>query len=527
MSFSSSWDDPIAQAYFSRLARMDIAFQEKFKRFQKRLPLFFLLRREGGSGFRMAKMLRYYFEDYNHRFLNHGPLALPVSFNVVQAFFEFNTEFSVFDLRQEQEHFLRLEDYFEWYTSDQKIPADPKILIDVLPEGVVYSYDMVGDTGAFTISTEGSRLAIVGVSLVRHEHELSIILLSGENPPYPPDSEVSFIERPNSRPKGKEGLSADESLSIKDRYMEGMTGFVKVLLLTRFNLVSKRHDVRYLNIDTGPGFMVLTDDPKIFDPSTVGQEEQTEIIQNSIPIIDRYSQLFSALSSLIYLPVMFVAENNRVVEPTFTTSLGITTQKPNVRKAVKEFGKKALILSRSVRCLTSANKENLVSVGRRIIEPPNFTFETTGFWKPLGPNEIGEDKSGNQIFGQTWVERMDTYSVKNADSFVISTQTKASVGNDPGMVYIMRSPSHGNDLYKIGITRRAIEQRAQELSSSTGSPLPFEVLASWEVDDCGVIEKEVHSRLKQYRVSKRREFFLTSLANIVHTVEQSIADENR
>ena len=61
---------------------------------------------------------------------------------------------------------------------------------------------------------------------------------------------------------------------------------------------------------------------------------------------------------------MFVAENNRVVQPTFTTSLGITTQKPAVRKAVKEFGKKALTLSRSVLCLTSVNKENFVSVAR-------------------------------------------------------------------------------------------------------------------------------------------------------------------
>lgn len=472
-------------------------------------------------------MLRYYFEDYNYRLLNHGPLALPTSFNVVQAFLEFNTEFSVFDLRQEREHFLRLEDYFEWYTSDNKTPGEPEILIDVLQEGVVYSYDVVGDIGDYTISTEGSRLAIVGVSLIRHKNELSIILLSGENPPYPPDSEIPFFQFAKTRPKGKEGLSSDNSFSIKDRYMEGMLGYVKVLLLTRFNLANKLHDVRYLNIDVGNGFMVNSDDQQIFDPNYIGQEKQKEIIQNSISILDRYSQLFSALASLIYLPVMFVTENDRVIQPTFTTNLGISTQRPAVRKAVKEFGKKALILSRSVRCLTSKNKENFVGVGHRVIEPPNFTFETTGFWKPIGPNEIGEDESGNPIFGQTWVERRDTYSIKNAESFVISTKAKASVGNDPGMVYIMRSSSHGNDLYKIGITRRTIEQRAQELSSSTGSPLPFEVLASWEVEDCGVIEKEVHSRLKKYRVNKKREFFLTSLPNIVHTVEQSIADKSR
>lgn len=80
---------------------MDIAFQQNFKSWKKRWPLFFLLRQEDGSGFRMAKMLRYYFEDYNHRLLNHGPHSLPTSFNVVQGFLKFNKEILLFDIRQE------------------------------------------------------------------------------------------------------------------------------------------------------------------------------------------------------------------------------------------------------------------------------------------------------------------------------------------------------------------------------------------------------------------------------------------
>ena len=69
----------------------------------------------------------------------------------------------LFDLRQECEHLLRLQDYFDWYTSEQGIPDDPGLLIDVLPEGEIYSYDMVEDTGEYTMTTEGSKLAILGV----------------------------------------------------------------------------------------------------------------------------------------------------------------------------------------------------------------------------------------------------------------------------------------------------------------------------------------------------------------------------
>jgi len=226
---------------------MDIAYQQKIKRWKKRLPLFWLLRQEGGSGFRMANMLRYYFGNYNNRLFKNGPHSLPSSFNVVQAFLKLNTEFQLFDLRQESEHLVRLQDYFDWYTADQGIPEDPKILIDILPEGVIYSYDVLEDSGEYTLSTEGSRLAIVGVSLVRHGNELSIILLSGENPPNPSDNDV--LNSPKSSPlKGRENLPIDESLSIQDRYMDGMVGFAKVILLTRFNLASKSHDVRYLNL---------------------------------------------------------------------------------------------------------------------------------------------------------------------------------------------------------------------------------------------------------------------------------------
>jgi len=221
---------------------------------------------------------------------------------------------------------------------------------------------------------------------------------------------------------------------------------------------------------------------------------------------------------------MFVAEQKRVIESKFSTKLVTTSQKPHVRKAVKEFGRKALTLHRNVHCLTSANTDNLKVHGPRVIDPPDFTFESTGFWKPIGTNEIGEDKQGTPIVGKTWVKRIESYSVKRPESFVISNKPRIPIGNDPGIVYIMRTSAHGIDLYKVGFTRRSAQKRAEELGSSTGVPLPFEVLASWEVADCGAIEQKVHSQLKPYRVNKKREFFRTSLSSIVAVVGKAIAN---
>ncbi len=182
--------DPIGQAYLERLARMDIAFQQKFSEMNRRLPLFMLLRMQGGSGFRMANVLRHFFLEYLNRLTKYGPYSLPSSFNVVQAFHIFNEDYMIFDLRQEREHLLRVHDYFDWYTTEHAIPDDPMILTDIMQEGVNYSFDVVGDTGEYAVSSEGSRIAIGGVSMVRHGNELSTILLAAENPPYPPDSDI-------------------------------------------------------------------------------------------------------------------------------------------------------------------------------------------------------------------------------------------------------------------------------------------------------------------------------------------------
>jgi len=46
--------DSIEQAYFSRLAEMDLGFRLNIRELNRRLPLFVLLRIKGCSGFRMT-----------------------------------------------------------------------------------------------------------------------------------------------------------------------------------------------------------------------------------------------------------------------------------------------------------------------------------------------------------------------------------------------------------------------------------------------------------------------------------------
>jgi T5orf172 domain len=499
-----------------RRGEMDLEFRLKMGERRNEMPLFVMTRTAGGSGFTIAYTLRrYFFFEYFDRVMRHGPFSLPTSFNVVESFLSFSERFLVFDIREEREHLLRLSEYIDWYTAGS-FPDKPAILNDILPEGIVYAYNMVAPLEDFAIETVDSKLRILGVAMIRHGAELSAMILAGEAPPFPSDDRVvnDFIF---GKPRlGKEGLRPDPSLGVKDRYIAELPGYARVIMLARFNLNYSRYDVRYVNLDLGASYLVLTDDESIYE------KDEKDAFDGSKEDLERYSGLFSALASMLYLPAFLLDQAPRIIETKFATELQVRRNTAGVRKAIKVLGITQVPFSRTVRCLASPPPDPNEIV--RTVEPPNMEFESTGYWRPLAPGEIGEAKDGTPIVGKTWVERTESWSHQSLESFVVSKNKRIVVGKDPGWIYIMRSGSHYTDLYKIGLTRRSGETRSGELSSATGVPTNFEVLAQWEVGDCSAIEKEIHKRLKPLRVNKRREFFRGGLQVIVGVIDQVLRE---
>lgn len=82
-----------------------------------------------------------------------------------------------------------------------------------------------------------------------------------------------------------------------------------------------------------------------------------------------------------------------------------------------------------------------------------------------------------------------------------------------GFVYLLANDCMP-DIYKIGCTERSPKQRAEELSSPTAVPGPYEVLCYVEVDDFQAVEAKMHRWFAQARVNENREFF--RVANIAY-----------
>jgi hypothetical protein len=485
----------------------------------KRIPSFTLSRMQGGSGFPLSKHLRSYFIEYFSRLANTGPCSFPTSFNVVESFLEYTAKYFAFDLRQESEHLVSLSDYVDWYSNTGESKLN-ECLISAMTEGVVYEYH-ASDVSSFAVELCQSKIRVLGVGLVRHEHELSIVMLAGEHPPRQPESEIESLD--GEPYPGRECIEPAPDLSVGDRYLETLPDHVRVVLLARLNLQRSSYDVRYVNVDMGHSYQVLTDDLAIYGELIADSRKQT-VVNKSLAELGYYDALFSLAISCVYLPVFFLEHSSRIVGSIFSTELFARAQTAKVRKAVKQLGREEVTTSRTVRCL--AAPPSCGSNARRIVTPPQLEFRSDGYWMPLAPGEIGQDKHGSNTVGRTWVERTVSWSAQTPETFVASRSAPRAYAPNAGHVYIMRCGTHAPDLYKVGLTKRNPDQRADELSAATGVPTAVEVVASWFVSDCVAVEREAHRRLHKLRVNKHREFFRCQLSVLVATIEEIVRGEN-
>ena len=101
---------------------------------------------------------------------------------------------------------------------------------------------------------------------------------------------------------------------------------------------------------------------------------------------------------------------------------------------------------------------------------------------------------------------------------------------DYGFVYCMTNESMPN-ICKIGCiksTNRTSIDRAKELTNSTSSPLPFNVIFDIKVKDAFRYENIIHKKLDNYRINKKREFFKCNPQDIIEIfkMENLISSEN-
>jgi|TARA_R110000744_G_scaffold333316_1_gene438718 hypothetical protein len=91
-------------------------------------------------------------------------------------------------------------------------------------------------------------------------------------------------------------------------------------------------------------------------------------------------------------------------------------------------------------------------------------------------------------------------------------------GEGGNWVYVLSNPAQPG-IFKIGYTKLTPDERAKQLSTASGVPLPYEVAWAYRCFNGEQLEGAVHHALKEYRVNSHREFFQIGLEEIKTTIE--------
>ena len=86
-------------------------------------------------------------------------------------------------------------------------------------------------------------------------------------------------------------------------------------------------------------------------------------------------------------------------------------------------------------------------------------------------------------------------------------------GDHDSWVYVLSNPAQPGIL-KIGYTSNTPEERARQLSNATGVALPYVVEYAYSCWNGLELEKDIHERLNEYRLSKQLEFFQVDLDEV-------------
>ncbi|KFF04478.1 GIY-YIG nuclease family protein [Flavobacterium reichenbachii] len=473
------------------------------------------------------KDLRYYLKEYAYRFLNYGPNSFPTSFNVFEPFFVFNKQNSILELVDEEESYgVSLIDFLDFVT-DKKFELNSIDFYENIPEKVIYHFSFTTGFDEINFSNnEGKKFFIGGLSLIRQGNEVSILMQAGETFDKE-EAKIYFTKHTRaaaedsiSRYKKSLGMTIGnegEPAKIVQFNERDDLWFHSVGLL--FDLENKSIDIRRVARDENISFTVTTDDYNaVFrHENSTTLEDREKFFRENEERLKEYDAVFDFAKYCLALPFYVFENEARLVDVTYETKLASIIKGPLTKKKYSDVPSKYKIFAKPFYYLES---NNLVAFRSTELNDESFSIEKSGYWKRLGIDENGHDKKGNIIVGKTWVERNDVYF--STPKGITTAQELTRFNNEnAGYIYIMREPTHQDNIFKIGLTKRDSDTRRKELSN-TSSPDKFFVINTYHTKDCIIAEQLIHKELELYRLTSRREFFRCDLSIVMQACEKIV-----
>lgn len=473
--------------------------------------------------------IRHYLAEYARRFVKSGPNSFPLSFNVLEPFFVFNHHNSIVQLIEEEESYgISLLDFLD-FSTEPSFDIGEIDLFENIPEKLIYHFSFT-DFDEYNFSnSHGKTFLISGVSLVRQGNEVSILMQAGESFD---KQEAQDYFKENTRESLEKGINPSKRALGVEVFPEGEPKVVPFegredLWLHSVGVLvdieTKSIDIRHIARDDNLTYAIISDDLSsiLIDESESNKERNKEFIENQLQELNNYAAVFDFAMYCLALTNYIFENETRIVEVTYETKLSSFLEGPITKRKYRHVPSKYKIHAKPFYYLETASQQVFES---KELENASFKIDKSGYWKRIGFDENGFDKKGRKVVGKTWVERNDVYYTGKKGVTKVNEHTIFSE-ETAGHLYIMRQPTHEENIFKVGLTKRNVNKRKKELSN-TSSADSFFVITSFYTKDCLTAEKQVHEALDEFRLTSRREFFKCDLKVILETCETVVNSIN-
>jgi hypothetical protein len=416
--------------------------------------------------------LRKFLLEYNNRAFKGRGNEQPTSFNILRSFVTPDEKAFVLRLLEEKFFQFNLIDYLDFVTSDA---ADASMAIHDFEELTIYELN-TGGSFAQVVLPGFEDLVFCGAAVAREGTEFSVMAIFGNR-------RSLFVEGPQVSPElirpQKRELIGDGPWDITAERLFDSDAYYPLIAMTRIDASDRRIHAQYIMHESKDTFRVTTDDPAVMLEPTFYQSgvDMDAVIETALNELCRYRHIFNLLNNLLHFPRFFDKHEDDFYVERHPTQLKLGPQTTQIRKLRTTLEAKYCPNYRDV--LTLAQSDGLKS---SLLDRLDLKFETSGYWRTLPLDKLGADKLGNPIHGKTWVEQRLTWrEVENTNADRGKQQTsvvRVSRAEDVGYVYIMRSPAHDRNIYKVGFTKRDPEVRANDLSATSGQPNALVVMQS-------------------------------------------------
>jgi hypothetical protein len=497
----------------------DKEYQKKAKARYEQAISILNTQHQNGAGLLVDSEIRFFLTEFNNRNFQFGLGSMPSSFNVLEAFFNFNKKLFLFEFFDEEDYLFSFYDFIDFVTSNQ-CSKSVDYLKDSIEDDVIYSYNLINDPKDLSFKTEnGLEYIFAGVSMIKRGNEISMFIVAGEKNDF--EQTTKKLHSIEEYVAGKSYIKPAKELKREAVRLMDMPDFQKVFLYLRIDLDTKTIDTRYVQKDEGNSLSTITDDYFMFLNSIRNKKELEGYVTNSMEELKNYEAIFDVAYNCLYLPEYFTKNEEYIVVEEHPTQLAEVKPKATAFKRDKMFSLPHLHKSKDVWTLD----KNIKKVAKNTFSHNELKLESTGYWKQLPIGNIGKDKKGNNIHSRTWVDQtLSWYEKANAEKSEVEVEIVTAT-NKSGSIYILRNASHPTNVFKIGLTTKTVEERASQLSG-TPSVDKFLIAHSWFVKDCVIAEKIIHHELAEYRVNEKREFFTISFEQALKTISPIIEKIN-